>query len=436
MAFKEFFLLNIMLPIAEKFQGTCATKWYKQIETMQSWSCDEIISWQNEQLKRLVNHVYNHTVYYHRLFEGLGLCPNDIQTIEDLKKLPIIDKQIANEHFNEIVPDNLSEFKYRTGKTGGTTGEPMFYYCDENNWGYITANKIFNWKKTGYKYGDAFVALGSSSLFSSKPSFKRRVYDKIRREYGLNSIDLTDEKCAKYVDFIKKKKIQYINGYAASLYIFAQYVRRKQIDLTQIKVVFSTSENLTDEYRELIEETFQCKVMDCYGARDAGISAYEDSRFHYQIGYNVLVEIVDEILPNSGSVLSTNLLNYTFPLLRYKFGDEAELDVNADGYNGQQFRHILGRTSDVLRLENGHCLSATGFSMIMKHFDIEAFDFHKIGEANVLLRIKKKDGYSSIQEAKIKKTLQGYLGEDCNLAIEYIDSFEALPNGKHRYYYV
>lgn len=436
MGFRESFLLSIVLPVAETIQGTCATKWYKQIVNMQSWSSADVVEWQNSQLQALVRHAYEHTVYYRRLFDEKGITPDDIRSAADLCKLPIIDKQIANEHFNEIVPDNLKLFKYRKGKTGGTTGEPMFYYCDENTWGYVTANKIFNWKKTGYRYGDAFAALGSSSLFSNKPSFKRRVYDMLRREYGLNSVDLTDEKCAKYVDFIRKKKIKYINGYAASLYVFAQYVSRNNIDLSQIKVVFSTSENLTDQYRELIENTFKCKVMDCYGARDAGITAYETSRNHYQIGYNVIAEIIDEVAPNTGTVLSTNLLNFTFPLLRYQLGDEAELEPTPQDYNGHQFKRILGRTSDVLRLDNGHSLSATGFSMIMKHFDIEAFDFHKIDERSVLLRIKRKDNYSESQESQIKKTIQGYLGSECDLQIEYVDHFDTLANGKHRYYYV
>ena len=428
--------MKIVLPCAEKLQGTCAHKWYRQIVKMQDWSREEIVEWQNARLQKLVKHAYEHTTYYRRIFDELHISPDDIRTIDDLSKLPIIDKQIANEHFDEIVPDNLKEFGYREGKTGGTTGEPMLYYCDENVWGYVTANKIFYWRKYGYRYGDRFAALGSSSLFSTKPSLKRRIYDCIRREYGLNSVNMTDGKCAAYADFIKRKRIHYINGYAASLYVFAQYVNRNDIDLKQVKAVFSTSENLTDDYRACIERAFDCKVVDCYGARDAGISAYEVSRHHYQIGYNVMTEIVDEISPDTGTVLSTNLLNFTFPLLRYRFGDEAELDKSADGYNGQQFSRILGRTSDVLRLDNGNSLSATGFSMIMKNFDIEAFDFHKIDGADVLLRIKPKDSFTEEQEERIKETICGYLGKGCNLNLEKVDHFDCLPNGKRSYYFI
>ena len=221
--------------------------------------------------------------------------------------------------------------------------------------------------------------------------------------------------------------------------MFADYVRRTGAVLPEIKGVFTTSENLTDHYRETIEQVFRCRVMDCYGARDAGINAYEDGYHRYRIGYNAIVELVDAIEENEGSVVTTNILNYAFPLIRYRFGDEAELipDDEVEGYNGQMLRRILGRSSHVLRLENGHHLTATGISMIMKEFDIKAFDIRKTGENQVLLRIQTIPGkYTDGQEAEIVKTFKRYLGDDCTLDIEYVAQFEPNANGKRTYFMV
>lgn len=435
---KEKLLLNIVLPLSEKLVGTNAAYWYRQIEKMSGWTSQQVTEWQNQKLKDLVRHAYEHTVYYRNLFVSLGLKPDDIQVPEDLKKLPIINKAIANEHYNEIVPDNLSSFKHRSGKTGGTTGEPMLYLCDENTWGYVTAAKIFHWKKSGYRYGDKFVAMGSSSLFSNKPSLTRRIYDKIRNEYPMNAVNLTDELCEKYISTIKSERIRYLYGYAAALFTFTKYVQEHQVDLTQVEAVFTTSENLTDYYRKAMEETYQCLVMDCYGARDAGITAYESERGVYQVGYNAIAEIVDEFEENTGTLLSTNLLNYSFPLLRYQFGDEVELlpRSNEANYNGQVIKRVIGRTSDVMRLGNGHHLTATGFAMIMKEFDVVAFDFRKVGDKELLLRIQPvPDRYSMEQEETIRKTFVKYIGEDCKLDIEHVGQFEPLKNGKRRYFY-
>lgn len=437
-AIKERLLLKVLLPLSERVIGTNAHTWYRQISLMSNWSADQLVVWQNTRLQEFVKHAYYHTIYYKNLFDSLGLEPSDIQNAEDLKNLPVINKAIINAHYDELIPDNLHQFKYRKGKTGGTTGEPMMYLCDENTWGYVTAAKIFHWKRAGYHYGDKFAAMGSSSLFSQKPSIVRRIYDKLRNEYSMNAVNLTDELCQKYVETIKREHIHYLYGYAAALFSFTKYVKDNGINLTQIKAVFSTSENLTDYYRKIMEETYQCKVMDCYGARDAGITAYESARGVYQVGYNVIAEVVDEIEPNTGSLLSTNFLNYSFPLIRYQFGDEVELasSVNENEYNGQVIKHVMGRTSDVMRLGNGHHLTATGFSMIMKEFDVVAFDFQKLGDLKLLLRIQPvTDKYTKDQEDKIKKTFVKYIGEDCALDIEYVEKFEPLKNGKRRYFY-
>ena len=436
-AFNEWLRLRVVLPIAEKIKGTNSTYWLKQIEKMSKWTPEQVQTWQADRLHELMEHVYNHTIYYRRIMDERGLKPDDIRSAEDLKKLPIITKQIAREHFNEIVPDNISSLHYREGKTGGTTGEPMFYYCDENTWGYVTATKVYHWRKYGYEYGEPFAAMGSASLFAKKPSLVRRIYDRLRNEIPMNTVNLTDELCEKYIQIIRERRIRYIYGYAASIYIFTQYVASHGIDLKQIKGVFTTSEMLTDENRELIKRTYDCVVMDCYGARDAGMNAYEHAYHEYEVGYNVLVETTNEFEPNTGTLLTTNLLNYTFPLIRYQFGDDAELAPRNEskGYNGQLLNRVLGRTSDVMRLENGHNMTATGFSMIMKAFDVKAFSFNKTGVNEMTLTIERdKEKYSEAQEKEIKKTIYLYIGEDAKLNIEYIDHFEPLKNGKRRYF--
>lgn len=437
-SFGEFARLRIVLPLAEKCVGTRASYWFRQIESMSKWPKERIVEWQNLKLHDFISHAYKHTVYYRNQLDSLGINPDDIRCAADLKSLPIINKAIINKHHDEFIPDNLNLFKYRAGKTGGTTGDPMYYYCDENVWGYVTAMKIFHWKRAGYHYGDKFVALGSSSLFSQKPSFARKVYDKIRNEIPLNAVNLTDEICSEYVKVIKKEKIRYLYGYAAAIYTFTKYVKEHGEDLGQINAVFTTSENLTDYYRKMIVDTFQCQVMDCYGARDAGITAYESARGVYQVGYNVLAEVVNPFESNTGMLLSTNLLNYSFPLIRYQFGDEVELEDNVEAsvYNGQVIRRIMGRTSDVMRLGNGHHLTSTGISMIMKEFDVVAFDFRKVNDLEITLRIQPIPGkYTPEQEALIRKTFMKYIGEECLLNIEYVERFEPLKNGKRRYFY-
>lgn len=433
--FGEILRLKVILPLAEQLKGLRATYWYNQIRKMNTWTKQQVIEWQNQQLSAFVCHAYEHTVYYKELFDQLNLKPDDIQTAEDLKKLPIITKDIIRKRFDDLVPDNVNSLPHREDSTGGTTGNPMKYYVSEDTWGYATAEKMVAWKTTSYKFGDKFVALGSASLFKQKPSLVRRIYDWIRQEIPLNSMSMSDEICQKYIDKMRREKIYYIYGYASSIYILAKYAHDNQVDVSFIKGAFTTSENLTATYRTMIEKTFNCRVMDCYGCRDAGIACYEVRPKKYHVSYNSIIEIVNPIQEGMGTIVSTNILNYAFPLLRYDFGDMVQMDLDDAIYNGQVIAHVYGRTSDVLQLDNGHVLTSPGFTILMNKFDVVAYDIQKISGSEIKMQIQPVVGkWDAEQEKLLTGEMQRFVGEGCKFSIEYVDHFEPLKNGKRRYF--
>ena len=432
----EIFRLHILLPLAEAVKGTCAHVWYGRIAEMNTWTHEQIVAWQTEHLRAFIKHAYEHTKYYRELFDSLAITPEDIQTADDLKKLPVLTKDIVHARFDDFVPDNIQTMRYREDKTGGTTGEPMRYLTDENVWGYITASKIYSWRFNGYHYGDKFAALGSSSLFKKKSPLVRRVYDWIRQEKGMNSLNMSDELCALYLERMRKEHIHFVYGYASSVYLLAKYARDHGVDTSFIKGAFTTSENLTNLYRETIEHAFGCRVMDCYGARDAGITAFEIERGKYYISYDVIPEIVNTFGENEGELITTGFLNYTFPLIRYNYGDCAQLKLTDNQYNGAVLTKIYGRSSDVLRLDNGHVLTSPGFTILMNKFDVHAYDVQKVSGIEVKMQIQTADGWTKAQEKKLSDEMQRYVGEGCKFSIEYVDGFQELQNGKRRYFMI
>ncbi len=431
----EILRLNIILPVAEKLKGLKALHWYHHILDMNTWSKEQITDWQNQQLRDFVRHAYEHTIYYRELFDSLGLTPEDIQTIDDLKKLPVLTKDTIRARFDDFVPDNITQFPHRKDSTGGTTGEPMHYLTSEDTWGYVTAAKMVAWKTTSYKYGDKFVALGSASLFKKKASLVRRIYDWIRQEIPLNSMSLSDELCQTYIDKMRREKIHYIYGYASSIYLLAKYAHDNQVDMSFVKGAFTTSENLTSTYRAMIEKTFQCRVMDCYGCRDAGVACYEVKPNEYYVSYGSILEIVDPIQDGMGTVVSTNVLNYAFPVIRYDYGDVVQMATNQTTYNGQVITQVFGRTSDVLQLDNGHVLTSPGFTILMNKFDVVAYDIQKISGSEIKMQIQPVTGkWNAEQESILTKEMQRFVGDGCQFTIEYVDHFEPLKNGKRRYF--
>lgn len=431
-------LKNIILPLVDLFFDTKATSWLKKIRQLGLMSKEDIANYQLEQLQQFIQHAYDHTRFYKHLFNSIGLKPSDINSVEDLQKIPVLTKEIIRDNYEKFIPDNLSHFKFRKNRSGGTTGVPLHFLCDENTWGYITAAKIIAWEKTGYLYGDSYIALGSSSLIpGGKMSFTKLMYFLLRNGIALNGVAINDRIAAEYVNIIVKKSIRYIYGYTSSIFLLAEYILKMNINISSVFGVFTTSEILTDYYREIIEKAFNTKIQDGYGARDAGITAFENAEGYYNVGYNTVVEIDNRTSSNTGSLVCTNFLNYAFPLIRYEFGDEVELlSTPFTKYNGQVIKKINGRTSDVMRLDNGRNLSSTGFSILMKEFNVLGFRMTKISGLKVLVEIQVKPSYKKEEEELIYTTMKNYCGEDCIIRINYVREFESLPNGKWNYFRV
>ena len=72
MSFINFLNEKIIVPVADKSIGAEIMKYLAMINTMASWSLEEIRAWQNQRLRDLIEHAYNNTQYYRDLFDEKG----------------------------------------------------------------------------------------------------------------------------------------------------------------------------------------------------------------------------------------------------------------------------------------------------------------------------------------------------------------------------
>lgn len=425
------------MPIADKIMNTKIMHYYKKIKIMQKWSLKEIGEWQNKKLRSLIKHAYNNTLYYKELFDREGIEPDDICTVEDLLKLPILKKKDIINNFNKLISKNLRSIPHIKSSTGGSTGDPVKFYLDKDSWSFFTANTIVNWEKTGYKYGDKYLALGSTSIFvDKKMSIKHKTYYQLKNKIPVSGINMSNNVCAKYVDLIMPKNIKYIYGYASSIYLLAKYIIDHDITVS-VNTCFPTSEILLDHYRQAIETAFHCKIMDNYGARDGGITAFEFQKGFYEIGYNAIITLKNKDVNNIGTTLLTDLLNYAMPLINYQLGDEHQIDEEKNKdyfYNGQIFNKIIGRTSDVIRLGNGQILTGPGFTILFKDLPVEFYSIIQKSENEIECLVKKLPAYTSDDERTILTSLQNQAGDSCKIRIRYVEKFDVLASGKRRYF--
>lgn len=433
----SFLLKSIVLPIADKVMYTKVFFYYKLIKKMQGFSSKEIESWQNEKLKKLIHHAYQNTQYYRELFDELKISPNDIKTISDLEKIPILTKEIIKNNRQKLIPSNLDEIKHKYSSTGGSSGDPLQFNLDIDSWSYITANTIIYWEKYKYKYGDKFLAIGSSSLFvNDKKSLKHSLYYKLKNRVGVNGVEMSDEIIDGYVQMIKAKKIKFIYGYASAIYLIARYALKNKIKLNIISV-FPTSEILTDVYRDGILQAFNCNIVDGYGAHDGGVSAFQMPNGMFEVGYNAVFR-TENLQSNIGDILLTNLQSKSMPFINYSLGDKVEIDTTSrysKKYNGQLITKVYGRSSDVLYLENGKVLTGPGFTILFKDLNVEAYQITKVDRMHLLFKIIKSTDYKDEEEEEIIiSTLKKQAGNDCKITLKYVSDFPVLKSGKKQYF--
>lgn len=432
----SFLLKNMILPVVDRAMSTRVHYFYKLIKRMQEFSPAQIKDWQNQRLRELINHAFNNTVYYRELFNELQLSPSEIRTAEDLQKIPVLTKEIIKKNYAKLLPENLSEISHKHSSTGGSSGDPLQFNLDLDSWSYITANTIVYWEKFGYKYGYKHLAIGSTSLFvDNNTSIKHKLYYRLKKKIGVNGVNMSDEVIENYIKIIQSNNIKFIYGYASAIYLLAKYSRENNIKLN-IESVFSTSEILTDVYRNEISEAFNCNIVDGYGAHDGGVSAFQMQNRYYEVGYNAVFRL-QNLKGNIGDILLTNLQSKSMPFINYQLGDKVEIVTNQEAkelYNGQLIKKVYGRTSDVFYLENGKVLTGPGFTILFKDLNVEAYQIAKVDKMHLLCKVIKGKDFREEEREIIISTMKKQAGKDCEITLEFVDEFPILKSGKKQYF--
>jgi phenylacetate-CoA ligase len=93
-----FILKHFILPVAEIIRGMPVQKFLKEMEELEFWSPGQIREFQLLKLRKLLTHSYETVPYYHELFDNSGLQPSDIESLEDLTKIPFLTKEIIRKN--------------------------------------------------------------------------------------------------------------------------------------------------------------------------------------------------------------------------------------------------------------------------------------------------------------------------------------------------
>jgi len=436
------FITSCVFPLHEKLKKHDTVAIKNAMEESQWWSREQLLTYQNERLQKLLKSVNSHVPYYQRMFAENQIDINTIKSAADLPQLPFLTKPVIREHSDNLKADNATDLV--RFNTGGSSGEPLVFYISNERVSHDVAAK---WRATRWwdvDIGDPEIVLWGSPIELGSQDYVRLVRDKLLRTKLLPAFEMNEAKLDSFIEEIKSFRPKMLFGYPSAFALLAKHVTERKMALNDlgIKVVFVTSERLYDHQRNAIETAFGCQVANGYGGRDAGFIAHQcPSGSMHITSEDIIVEIVDEqgsVLPvgESGEIVVTHLATQHYPFIRYKTGDVGVLSDEACscGRALPVLAEIEGRTTDFIVAQDGTLMHALALIYIVR--DLDSVDQFKIvqesrDKTRVLLVVN--SAFDHQQEVSIKDGFKQRLGEQVEIVIEKVTDIPAERSGKMRY---
>jgi phenylacetate-CoA ligase len=329
--------------------------WNPTLETIKRSELENI---QLQRLKDIVRKVYEKNIYYHRKMKEVGLKPDDIKTLGDLRKLPFTTKDDLREMYpyGSLVVD-ISEVVEVHGSSG-TTGKPtLSFYTkrDIENWSELMARSL---TAIGITKNDIIFIAYNYHMFTGGFGFH---YGALK--IGAMAIPAGVGYSQRQVTIIKDLGVTMITSVPNYALRLAEAAYEMGIDPakdTKVRKGMFGAAPWSEEMRSRIERVWDMIAFDMYGLSElygpgvaseclyrGGLHVWED---HY------FVEVVD---PKTGDVLEpeekgelviTTLTKDAVPLIRYRTRDISRiLDTKTCdcGRTHIKIDRIQGRTDDM-----------------------------------------------------------------------------------------
>lgn len=406
----------------------------KELERVKGFTATETKAYQEENLNKMVTYCANQIPYYQKLFSEHGLCSSDITKIQDLKKLPILDKQKILEQSDSFKPKNtLKPFKVQ--HTSGSTGTPLALNVDEHTYKLAMALLVDHEESHGVSFGSrraTFAGRMLKRVDDMKPPFSR--FNQAENQRFFSSYHLNEKTFPQYKKELDKFQPVELIGYPSAIYDLAvHYIKSDSRPSFQPKVVITNSETLLLWQRETIETVFGCPVYDYYGTAEYVMFAGQDNTGLYQP--NALIGLTEvELITGSvdtGILLATSLTNKQMPLLRYNLGDMATLaNVSVEMTGTPALKSINGRVDDYIETIDGRLIGRIDhiFKGVIGIKEAQVRQ-NTPGRATIVIV---KNGFEAIDEDLLKNNLRERAGQNFEIEICYEKLIFRGYNGKFR----
>jgi len=328
---------------------------------------EELIRRQRKHLREAITYAYRHVPFYRDEMASRGLTPEDIRTVEDLERLPIVEREMIRESperfRSEIIPQERMLYTH----SSGSTGIPIEVWHNREA---VMANAThgerqrsiyvrFIGKSLGYRetvvISSAGVALHTQSMVASHLALPSPM--RIKRQYLEMHVPFEQAFHA-----MQTFQPDILYSYGSYFNEFFPYLYAKGLTLPSLKLVTFSSDALWESTRQLIENAFGLPALGIYEAIEAfqiGFECEEKRGYHLNIDlYPIrVVDKAGHTLPpgETGEVILSNLVNRGTVLLNYRLRDLVTLSPEPCpcGRNLPLLARIEGRSDEFVPLASG-----------------------------------------------------------------------------------
>jgi phenylacetate-CoA ligase len=362
-----------------------------QLDPMETASIDELRAHQLERLQWTVNHAYNNVPMYKQRFDQMGLHPDDINSLDDIAKLPFTTKSDLRDNYPYGMFATPLNQVVRLHASSGTTGKPTVVGYTQNDidtWANIVARSI---RAAGGRKGDMLHNAYGYGLFTGG----------LGAHYGAERLGCTvipmsggqTEKQVRLIQDFQPDIIMVTPSYMLNL---LDEMEKQGIDPLGLKLrlgIFG-AEPWTQELRRSVEERAGIRAMDIYGLSEIMGPGVAMECAESQDGPTVwedhfYPEIVDpntgEVLPDGemGELVFTSLSKEALPMIRYRTRDLTRL-LPGTARRMRRIDKITGRSDDMMIIRGVNVFPSQIEEEVIKvnHFS-ESYEIHLYRNGNM-----------------------------------------------------
>ncbi len=442
-------LAKALFPAFEAARGRPTVPLLKYLERTERWSIGELRDLQLGFLRRLLRHAYLHTAHYRQVFDERGLVPTDFESVEDLGRLPLLDRETVRLTLDTRLAAAPPRWVIKKS-TSGSTGQPVVvkYNVESRNWREATRWRGYGW--AGYRIGmRAFHFWGMGPQSESWLTRRKIALDrKIKRDLYTDCTPRSDAALMSAVRRLQKFDPQVMVAYASGAAALARFVIDHRLRSWKSFPVIVGAERCWPHDRAAIEEAFG-PAFESYGCREMmliGSECEAHDGMHTSMEtmiVEVLVREADGSVRHakpgeSGEVALTDLHNLACPMIRYVTGDLAVAHAEtacACGRSLQKVGPIEGRVTETLRDGRGNAVGGMVFNILFGVLDHVAQKFQVVQRLDGSVVVKVVPNGTAKLPDKASGAVYAFAAKylpQAPFAIEYVDDIPLSAAGKRK----